>query len=452
VPSSQRIVRRLTAAVFGSILGFGLFASSASAEDLTIRVQVKEQARTETGKADNKPVAGVSITVTLADGTPIGEGVTDAEGIALIPVPGKDTYQVNLDESTLPDGQKLDPKSPATQTIDKDSFVTTTKIVNFFTGVSQSESQTFVERLSQRILDGIRLGLVLAMCAVGLSLIFGTTGLTNFAHGEMVTFGGLATFVFNITGLSFLGFLSFLPGVSKQGTFHILWAAPIGVVLGGLFGWALNAGIFSRLRHRGIGLVTQMVLTVGLSILLRNFYLSRFGGRTRPFREYTLQRAWDIGPVSITPRDLTVSLLSLAILITVALALRYTRLGKATRAVSDNPDLASATGIDSERVIRLVWIIGGALAALGGVFRGLDEQVSFDMGGRLLFLMFAGITLGGLGSAFGALVGGFVVGIMVEVASLVVPTELKATPALLVLILVLLLRPQGILGKSQRVG
>jgi branched-chain amino acid transport system permease protein len=147
-----------------------------------------------------------------------------------------------------------------------------------------------------------------------------------------------------------------------------------------------------------------------------------------------------------------VSILSLLILVVTALGLRFTRLGKATRAVSDNPDLASATGIDSEKVIRLVWIIGGALAAAGGVFRGLDEQVSFDMGGRLLFLLFAGITLGGLGSAFGALVGGFVVGVMVEVSSLVVPTELKTAPALLVLILVLLLRPQGILGRAQRVG
>ena len=267
-----------------------------------------------------------------------------------------------------------------------------------------------------------------------------------------MTFGALATFVFNITGLSFLGFLSFLPGVTDRGTFHIFWAAPIGIVFGGLFGWALNAGIFGRLRKRGIGLITQMVLTVGLSILLRNFFLSRFEGRTRPYREFGLQKALSLGPVTITPRDLTISILALVILVGVALGLKYTRLGKATRAVSDNPDLASATGIDSERVIRLVWILGGALAATGGIFRGLDEQVSFDMGSRLLFLLFAAITLGGLGSAFGALVGGFVVGILVEVASLVVPTELKNTPALLILILVLLVRPQGILGRAQRVG
>ena len=442
----------LLGGLLSGFLGLAMFHSPVKAADYALRIQVKEQSRDANGKTDNQPVAGVTITVTDADGNEVGTGETDEEGVALIPVPDRGDYTVTLDESTLPDGQSLDAKSPAVQNVTKDSFVTTTKIINFFTGESQSESQTFVERLSQRILDGIRLGLVLAMCAVGLSLIFGTTGLTNFAHGEIVTFGGLATFVFNITGLSFLGFLSFLPGVTDQGTFHILWAAPIGVVFGGLFGWALNAGIFSKLRHRGIGLVTQMVLTVGLSILLRNFFLSRFGGRTRPYREYTLQRAWDIGPVSITPRDAVVSILSLMILVSVALALRYTRLGKATRAVSDNPDLASATGIDSERVIRLVWILGGALAAIGGVFRGLDEQASFDMGSRLLFLMFAGITLGGLGSAFGALVGGFVVGIMVEVASLVVPTELKATPALVVLILVLLFRPQGILGKAQRVG
>lgn len=454
MPPQRRRARRILTLMFLSVLGsfFASMTNTAHAADYALRIQVKEQSRDASGKTDNQPVAGVSISVTDANGVEVGTGETDESGVVVIPVPDKADYTITLDESTLPDGQSLDAKSSPVQTVSKDSFVTTTKIINFFTGESQSESQTFVERLSQRILDGIRLGLVLAMCAVGLSLIFGTTGLTNFAHGEIVTFGGLATFVFNITGLSFLGFLAFLPGVSEQGTFHILWAAPIGVAFGGFFGWALNAGIFSKLRRRGIGLVTQMVLTVGLSILLRNFFLSRFGGRTRPYREFTLQRAWDIGPVSITPRDTVVSILSLLILVTVALALRYTRLGKATRAVSDNPDLASATGIDSERVIRLVWILGGALAAIGGVFRGLDEQASFDMGSRLLFLMFAGITLGGLGSAFGALVGGFVVGIMVEVASLVVPTELKATPALVVLILVLLFRPQGILGKAQRVG
>jgi branched-chain amino acid transport system permease protein len=121
--------------------------------------------------------------------------------------------------------------------------------------------------------------------------------------------------------------------------------------------------------------------------------------------------------------------------------------------VSDNVDLASATGIDTSRVIRMIWIAAGCLAALGGVFRGLDEQVAWDMGSTLLFLMFAAITLGGLGSAYGALVGGIIVGLMVEMSTLFgVPTELKTVPALIVLILILLVRPQGILGRAQRVG
>jgi neutral amino acid transport system permease protein len=447
-----RLLRWISGFVaFLALFSFG--ASGASADDgYQIRVQVKEQSRDESGKTDNQPVAGVIIVVTDASGVEVGRSETDAEGVAVIAIPAKDDYTVTLDESSLPDGQSLSEQTAAVQQVTKDSFITSTKVINFFTGESQGGSQSFVEKISQRTVNGIRLGLVLAMCSVGLSLIFGTTGLTNFAHGEMVTFGGLVGYLLNVTGMSFLGFLAFLPGVHSDGSFHILLAAPLAIALGGLFGWALNAGIFLRLRKRGIGLVTQMVLTVGLSILLRNFYLSRFDSRTRPFKEFSLQKAWEFGPISITPRDFTVSVLSLLILVAVALSLRYTRLGKATRAVSDNPDLASATGIDSERVVRLVWILGGALAAAGGIFRGLDEQVSFDMGGRLLFLLFAGITLGGLGSAFGALVGGFVVGVLVEVASMVVPTELKTTPALLILILVLLFRPQGILGRAQRVG
>lgn len=419
---------------------------------VTIRAQVREQSRGEGGRTENIPVSGVTVILLDVDGNELASVETDENGVADFPLDEKADYTLVLDEESLPDEQTLSSRSPAEQFVKAETLLTTTKVVAYFTGDSQSTSQSLVERLAQRLVDGVRLGLILAMCAVGLSLIFGTTGLTNFAHGEMVTFGALAAFVFNMTGLTFLGFLSFLPGITDQGKFHILWATPIGIILGGAFGWALNAAIFARLRKRGIGLITQMVLTVGLSILLRNFFLSRFEGRSRPYREFGLQKSLSIGPISITPRDLTISILSLVILVAVALGLKYTRLGKATRAVSDNPDLASATGIDSERVIRLVWILGGVLAATGGIFRGLDEQVNFDMGSRLLFLLFAAITLGGLGSAFGALIGGFVVGILVEVASLVVPTELKNTPALVILILVLLIRPQGILGRSQRVG
>ena len=115
------------------------------------------------------------------------------------------------------------------------------------------------------------------MCSVGLSLIFGTTGLTNFAHGEMVTFGGMVAFLLNVTGI---GFLAFLPLVDDDGRCTSSWRLRSRSLLGGLFGWLFDWGIFARLRRRGIGLISQMVVTVGLSIMLRNIFLFRFGGRT----------------------------------------------------------------------------------------------------------------------------------------------------------------------------
>jgi len=122
------------------------------------------------------------------------------------------------------------------------------------------------------------------------------------------------------------------------------------------------------------------------------------------------------------------------------------------RAVSDNPDLAASSGIDVERVILFVWALGGGLAALGGVLFGVQQQVHFEMGFRLLLLMFAGITLGGLGTAYGALVGSVAVGVFIELSTIWVPTELKTVGALFVLIVVLLIRPQGILGRAERIG
>ena len=432
--TGQTLVQ-VVVAVFVALVALAAVAAPASAEGESIRVQVKDQQRDANGKANNQPVAGVSVTVLDGSGAEIGTGVTDDKGAVLIEVPGRADYVVRIDEGTLPDGQALSAESPAEQQVSADSFVTAIRTVNFFTGASQSESTSTTERIAQRFADGIRLGLIIAMCSVGLSLIFGTTGLTNFAHGELVTFGAMIAYFLNDRGV------------------HVLLAAPLAVIAGGMLGYSFDRYGFARFRKRGIGLISQMVITLGLSIMLKNLYLWRFGGRDKPFLNYTNQVGTQIGPITITLRDLTVTILAAIVLVVVALTLQYTRLGKATRAVSDNVDLASSTGIDSSKVIRIIWVSGAALAALGGVFRGLDESVSWDMGTSLLFLMFAGITLGGLGSAFGALVGGFVVGVLVETSTLLgVPTELKAAPALVILILILLVRPQGILGRAQRVG
>jgi len=429
------VVGRAFAVVVGALIMFAApgVANAAESEN-SIIVSVQDQANNN-GVSEKKPVAGVKVSVSNPSGLAIGEGVTDSAGLATIPVPAKDDYVVTLDVASLPSGVTLVEGTKTVVNIVKDSFTTNTKRVTFFAGSSGESGASLFDRIAQRLVDGIRLGLIIAICSVGLSLIFGTTGLTNFAHGEMVTFGGLIAFWFNV-----------LLGIP------LLIAAPLVIALGGILGLAMNGIIFAKLRKRGIGLISQLVVSVGLSIMLRNMYLYQFGGRTRPLDDFSLQVAKSFGPVSITMRDLTTAIISLVVLLGVAAFLQRSRTGKAIRAVSDNPSLASSTGIDTQKIIRVVWFAGGALAAMGGVFRGLDEQVGFEMGSGLIFLMFAGITLGGLGSAYGALIGGFFVGLLVELASLVVPAELKNAPALFILIIVLVVRPQGILGRKQRVG
>ena len=427
---------RLLLAVIGAVCLFGLSNGSARAaeSEFTITASVQDQVVSGSSTTRN-PVAGVVIVVTDKAGTEVVRGETGSDGTISLPVPAKDYYVITLDVSSLPEGVSLINEEKFSTIIEKDAFTTNDKLVRFFTGAGSTSSVSLFDKILQRSVDGIRLGLIIAICSVGLSLIFGTTGLTNFAHGEMVTFGGLMAFWLNV-----------IIGIP------LLLGAPLVVVLGGLFGYLFNELIFGRLRKRGIGLISQLVVSVGLSIMLRNFFLYQFGGRTRPLDDFSLQVAKKFGPISITMRDLTTAIISLIVLVAVAMFLQRSRTGKAIRAVSDNAALASSTGIDTQRIIRIVWIAGGALAALGGLFRGLDEQVGFEMGSGLIFLMFAGITLGGLGSAYGALVGGFFVGLFVELASLVVPAELKNAPALLILVVVLIVRPQGILGRKQRVG
>lgn len=297
---------------------------------------------------------------------------------------------------------------------------------------------TFGARALQALVDGIQFGVVIAITAVGLSLIFGTIHLINFAHGELVTIGATVAFFLN---------------VSPTGpTWHLIAAAVAAVAFGAVLGGAIGRGVWRPLRRRGTGLINLFIVTIGLSLLLRHVVLVLFGTRPASYAQYDIQRAIDLGPIGVTPRDLTVTALAVLALLGVSALLQKTRIGTAIRAVSVNRDLAEASGIDVQRVVLVVWMLGGGLAALGGVFFGLVEIVSWDMGFKLLLLMFAGIILGGLGSAYGAMVGSLVIGIVAQVSTLWFPIDLQYAWALLTLVVVLLVRPQGILGRRERVG
>ncbi len=381
-------------------------------------------------KYDGEPLEGVLITVS-GNGYS-AEVATGADGKWKIGVPEGGVYTVTLDESTLPSGVIV---AEGSASIEAEFGLTNNKSVNFFLGEGVRQTTSFVDQLIGRAFNGLSFGLLLALAAIGLSLIFGTTGLNNFAHAEMVTFGALATLTLAVD------------------LAWPLWLALIGaIVLSGLFGYGLDAGLWKPLRKKGIGLIPMMIVSIGLSLAIRYIYQYVYGGSTRQLPGAD-GADLKFGPISLSPLDILSMVISVVVLLAVAYFLLKTRIGKATRAVSDNPSLAAASGIDVDRVIRIVWVIGGALAGLSGIlFAFYRPGVSWDMGFQILLLIFAAVTLGGLGTAFGALVGSLVVGFFIEISTLWIPSDMKFVGALGILILVLLFRPQGILGRKERIG
>jgi len=390
----------------------------------------------EDGERVREGVPGVRIVVETEDGELVAEGVTDEEGAYLIPVEEPGTYVVRLDTESLPDGVGVDEG--------EDSFVkeiransSTTQA--FFLGEDLRQAESKWSQFPQTLANGVKLAMIIAITSVGLSLIFGTTGLSNFAHGEMVTFGALIAWGFNRSWASW----------------PLIVSAVATVVVSALAAGGFELGVWRQLRRRGTGLTSMMIVSIGIALAVRHIFLFRVGGGYVQYAQYTLQRdPISIGPVDYAPRSLWIIGLSAVVIIGVAMFLLKARFGKAIRAVSDNPDLASSSGIDSDRVVLLVWILSGALAGLGGAFYGLEYGIRWDMGFTLLLLMFAAITLGGLGNPFGALVGSLIIGLSVELWTLVVPNanDMKNVGALIALIVILLIRPQGILGQEERIG
>ncbi|MFI8413738.1 branched-chain amino acid ABC transporter permease [Paeniglutamicibacter gangotriensis] len=378
------------------------------------------------------PVPEVRIVATSSTGFS-AEVTTDANGRWVIVVPEKGTYEVLLDVATLPEGKPLAEGEANPRIVE---FGTSSNMgVIFKVGENAAVATTsFGAVLAERVVAGLSFGLLLALTAVGLSLVFGTTGLTNFAHGEMVTFGAVAAF-----GLAAIG----LP----------LWAAIAGaILLGGVLGWVQDWGLWRPLRRRGSALVPMMIVSIGLALAMRYIILFFFGGTTEQLPSAQSPLLKVVG-VTISRNTLISLVVSLVVIVVVALLLLKTRFGKATRAVADNPALAAASGIDVDQVIRMVWVVGSMLAALGGILWAYYRPgVTFNMGQQILLMIFAGVTLGGLGTVFGALLGSVLVGLMVEVSTIWLEADLKYVGALAVMILVLLFRPQGLLGRGERVG
>jgi len=393
-----------------------------------------------------KPVPDVKFTVVDDQGKAVGEGTSNASGVFDINL-GKsidvlgNTYTVNLDKKSLPEGAAL--RNPKQVSLKVTPKLSSDVYVTFPIGnATAAQAGKFTQGL-QLAVGGLVFSLLLAMAALGLSMIFGTTGLTNFAHGELITFGALVAY-----GVDALPGTITIAGTNVTIAVSIIVAA----IASAGFGWLNDRALWRPLRHRGTGLVAMMVVSIGLSIFLRNIFQYLAGASTHQYSQFSSPRPWTLGPILVTPKDVFIVTFSTVVLVLVVIALQRTKLGKATRAVADNTALAAATGINVDRVVSVVWIVGAMLAGLSGVLLGMTQGFDYQLGFKILLLVFAATVLGGLGTAWGAIVGALVIGLFVEVSTLFIPAELKFVGALVVLIVVLLIRPQGLLGKAQRVG
>ncbi|GAB3461320.1 hypothetical protein GCM10027570_47120 [Streptomonospora sediminis] len=448
--------------------------------------------------SDDEGVEGIGITVSQDDER-IGEATTDSDGNWEVELPDAGTYRVVLDEESVPGQYEvLELPAGAEREVEvraDQRFAVVYQLVPEGEGdvaASPSESGSDDAASSgdgetgqggsaagdeggedEGVIDtpaaaagsgpldqvvgltvaGLLFGLIIAISSVGLSLIFGTTKLINFAHGDMVTFGAIMAMIFSSTSALAALHEPFegVPGLGFA-TNPLVVGTVLAVVCGGLLGGLLERFLWRPLRRRNVAMIQMFIVTIGIALLLRHLLLVVFDANRQKYVQFRIQDMIEVGPIAITPRDLGIMVVSIAVLVLVASMLQFTRVGKAMRAVSDNRDLAESSGIDVDRITVYVWVLGGALSALGGVFLGLNQSVYWQMGFHLLLLMFAAVILGGLGTAYGAMAGGLAIGLVAQLSTLWFSPQLMNVWALLIMIVVLLVRPQGILGRRERVG
>ncbi|HEX2302511.1 MAG TPA: branched-chain amino acid ABC transporter permease [Gaiella sp.] len=287
--------------------------------------------------------------------------------------------------------------------------------------------------VAQTGLNGLSLGAIYALGAVGLTLVYAILRLVNFAHGDFLTFGAYMAYLVNVT-----------------------WGLPL--ILGVFFAMATTAllGIFLErvmwgpMRTRGAGVLQLILMSIGLALVIR--YVIQYIWSTEiRFLEVNVTDTVNFLGLRIGQTKLIVIVVGVVVLVAIGLMLRYTLLGKRMRALSDNLELAETSGIDTSRVILWTWIFAGGLAGLAGVMAAMTTDIRPELGFELLVIIFAAVVLGGIGDAFGALAAGLVLGVVIEWSTLVIDARWKTFVGFVILIIALVIRPQGIFGKSRAI-
>ena len=298
----------------------------------------------------------------------------------------------------------------------------------------------------QVIIDGLVAGSVIGLGAIGVTLTYSILRFANFAHGEFISWGAYAALVLN-------GLVGMLAGTSARPLaplsfgWSLVVALPLALAFTGALALGLDRILFRRIRQRGEVIVAIMA-SFGASLALRSLLEAIFTSRPAYFSR-ALQIARPLGGgLRATPNQIAAVAATAVLVVAVHLLLTRTRIGRAMRAVSESPALAEVSGIDVSRVIRVTWLLGGALAGAAGVVVGLLVQIRPFMGFDLLLPLFAAAILGGIGSVPGAVLGGLIVGLSEAAAVALVGAQWRGAVAFVVIIAVLLVRPSGLFGKA----
>ena len=277
----------------------------------------------------------------------------------------------------------------------------------------------------QLIVNGITVGSILALAAIGLTLTYGILNLSNFAHGDFMTLGAYFTWLANISGLN-------------------IWLAMVLGAVGTIIAMLVAEYLLWKpMRDRRANDTTLIIISIGLALFIRNGILLLYGGSNQLY-ELPVVPALEFGDLRIAYYRLVVVGLAIAAIIALHLILQNTKIGKAMRAVADNIDLARVSGINVERVVLWTWVITGILVAFAGGMYGLIAVVRPNMGWFLILPMFASVILGGIGNPYGAIAGAFIIGIAQELSVPLLGSEYKLGVALAIMIVILLVRPRGL--------
>ena len=301
----------------------------------------------------------------------------------------------------------------------------------------------------QHLLDGILVGSILSLGAIGLTLVMHTLRFANFSHAELLSVGAYAALVFDgLFGALYSQLRSTIDPFSL--TWSLILAILFAMIATGLSAILIDKLVFYRIREKGDEL-SMVFASFGVAMVVRNLISLFFGLKSQLFsNEITFAIMISQDPmILVKPDQVFVLIAALLVMLLFHLVLSRTTFGYALQAVAENPVLAQISGVNLSKMLMMIWLIGGSLAALSGIFYGLNNQINPVIGRDLVLPIFAATIAGGIGSVYGAVLGGFLVGIASNLALMILPSGYSPAVPFMIILGVLILRPNGILGEAR---